>query len=217
MRLAWLSTLALALGAGCAAQSGDPPELRIPEATASVAGRCAGVLLESAAVVLTAAHCLKLDEAQVPVTFLDGQRLEGTLAAIDPQADLALLRLPHSPVGLRGLPLSGSLPAAGSAAYFAGRLDGGAVVQRIEIVRRARCPSLPGVPEALFTSLRGVPGDSGAPVVNEQLHVVGIVHGGARCSIAAPTASVGGMLRGLQGAGASAAPTAATFGSPSAP
>jgi S1-C subfamily serine protease len=53
------------------------------------------------------------------------------------------------------------------------------------------------VPQALFTTLHGRKGDSGAPVVDLQLRVVGLVHGGARCSIAAPTAEFAPVVRQL--------------------
>jgi hypothetical protein len=81
------------------------------------------------------------------------------------------------------------MPNPGDVATFTSRMSAPGVPQQIQIVRLAHCPSLPDVPEALFTSLRGKPGDSGSPVVNTKLEVVGLVHGGARCSIAAPTAS----------------------------
>jgi S1-C subfamily serine protease len=64
----------------------------------------------------------------------------------------------------------------------------------VELERLGRCPSLPGVPQALFTSLHGEKGDSGAPVVDHKLQVVGLVHGGAACSVAAPTAEIVPML-----------------------
>ena len=40
---------------------------------------------------------------------------------------------------------------------------------------------------ALFTSIDGIPGDSGAPIVDAGARVVGLVHGGAQCHIATPS------------------------------
>ncbi len=46
------------------------------------------------------------------------------------------------------------------------------------------------MPNAVFTSLDARPGDSGAPLVDPQGRVTAIVHGGARCEIAVPTAKL---------------------------
>src|SRR5262249_7276229 len=58
--------------------------------------------------------------------------------------------------------------------------------QDARIDRRGRCESLPRLPDALFTSLRGEPGDSGSPLVDGAARIIGLVHGGARCQIATP-------------------------------
>jgi hypothetical protein len=46
---------------------------------------------------------------------------------------------------------------------------------------------LPALGSALFTTIDGVPGDSGAPIVDSAARVVGLVHGGAQCHIATPS------------------------------
>jgi hypothetical protein len=46
---------------------------------------------------------------------------------------------------------------------------------------------LPALGGALFTTIDGVPGDSGAPIVDAGARVVGLVHGGAQCHIATPS------------------------------
>jgi hypothetical protein len=89
---------------------------------------------------------------------------------------------------VRALPIATALPLPGAGLLFFGRNDRPNEPQEVELERLGRCPSLPGVPQALFTSLHGEKGDSGAPVVDRDLQVVGLVHGGAACSIAAPTA-----------------------------
>lgn len=189
LAIAWLGVW---LGAsGCVqssvAQTEDPGEL-LQDATVTLEpARCAGVVAGDPSFVLTAAHCLQADEGRVEVSFRDGGRLSGKVIELDRRQDLALIRL-DEPAPVRALTVADALPPAGMAGLFAGRNDYGGPVQQIEVERLGRCPSLPGVPQALFTSLRGKKGDSGAPVVDEQLRVVGLVHGGAACSIAAPTA-----------------------------
>lgn len=198
---AWVAVALVGAGAaGCgpveAAADSLSPELRIQAATVTLEGRCAGVVAEGEWRVVTAAHCIRPGEQQVRLTFFDGSELTGNVAAVDRMEDMAILSL-EEPAPVMGLAIGDWLPNAGSAGYFAGRFDRGAQVQQITIVKLGRCPSLPGVPEALFTSLRGEPGDSGAPVVDTDLNVIGLVHGGARCSIAAPTHDVPRMLREL--------------------
>lgn len=200
-RLGVAALVALAVGGGCGPIE-DPapaltPEALIQQATVTIGGRCAGVVVADQELVLTAAHCLRDDERAVDVAFTSGEIGEAEVAAVDPSADLALLRLPTAPK-LEGLRVAETMPDPGARAYFAGRFDRGATLQEIHIVKRAPCPSLPEVPEALFTSLRGTPGDSGAPVVDLALNIVGLVHGGARCSIAAPTHEVPRMIRSLE-------------------
>lgn len=197
----WLGAVVALAVVGCGpvdeAAPTLPPELRIQQATVTVAGRCAGVIVADQALVLTAAHCLRPDDRTLSVAFMDGELAVTEVTAVDDAADVALLRLPSAPQ-LEGLPVADALPEPGTPAYFAGRFDRGATLQEVRIVKRAPCPSLPGVPEALFTSLRGTPGDSGAPVVDHDLQIVGLVHGGARCSIAAPTHEVPAMIRSLE-------------------
>lgn len=201
-RVAWVCAAALAAASvglgGCArveASSVDP-EATIHEATVTIAGRCAGVLIEDVPFVLTAAHCVTETDTVLPIVFIDGSEAVAEVATLDRDRDLALLELPVPPP-FPGLGLGEALPAPGTSAYFAGRYDRGASLQHIEVMRVGKCPSLPRAPHVMFTTLRGTPGDSGAPVVDENLDVVGLVHGGAACSIAAPTYVVPELLREL--------------------
>jgi S1-C subfamily serine protease len=151
-------------------------------------GHCAGVIVADGHHALTAAHCIQgAPGSRQSVLLRDGHLLGGVVKVVDPERDLAVLRLDtRAPV--HPLTLASSPPVAGEALLFAGRNDRDIPPQEVELRRLGRCPSLPDVPLALFTSLRGEPGDSGAPVVDDHLRVVGLVHGGAACSIVAPTA-----------------------------
>lgn len=170
---------------------------RIAEATVLlVPPRCAGVLVGDASWVLTAAHCVGRPGTQQQVELSDGNEADGTLVVVDRDNDLALIRLDEAPA-LAPLDLATELPAEGDPIFFVGRSDRPIPAQLVSIERLAPCPSLPSVPRALHTGLRGEPGDSGAPVVDLDLRVVGLVHGGAACSIAAPVAPMSPVLEQL--------------------
>jgi S1-C subfamily serine protease len=178
------------------ASDAESPEAALRSATVTVAERCAGVVVEGARHVVTAAHCVGGDEADLPLTLADGTRRIAQVLVVDRARDMAILGLAEA-APVRGLAIADSLPEPGAPLLFAGRADFGDPLQHVTVVRLGRCPSLPQVQNALFTSLRGIKGDSGAPIVDEHLRVVGLVHGGAQCSIAAPTAAVPAMLDAL--------------------
>jgi S1-C subfamily serine protease len=182
---------ALLAMAGCTVPeaSADDSSLVVQRATiALVPESCAGVIVGDERHAITSAHCIR-DEPGGPqaISLYDGTHIDGTLTVVDRDQDIALIKL-KEPAPVQPLTLADQLPKPGDEATFTSRMDQPGVPQQIQIQKLGRCPSLPQVPEALFTSLRGKPGDSGSPVVNPQLQVVGLVHGGARCSIAAPTA-----------------------------
>lgn len=168
----------------------EPDDNVLRDATVTIApGHCAGVIVADGRHALTAAHCMngKAPGARQSVVLRDGSSQGGEVKVVDPVRDLAVLRL-DSVAPVHPLAVAPSPPVPGDTLFFAGRNDRAIATQEVELRRLGRCPSLPGVPQALFTGLHGVPGDSGAPVVDKQFHVVGLVHGGAACSIAAPTA-----------------------------
>jgi S1-C subfamily serine protease len=152
-------------------------------------GHCAGVVVGQGRHVLTAAHCVAPEAGTERANFEDGQLARGRYVFVDRGRDMALLEL-ETQAPVAPLEVARGLPIPGAMLVFTGRHDRPGEPQRVMLERWGRCPSLPGVPSALFTTMHGEPGDSGAPLVDEQLRVVGLVHGGARCSIAAPTADV---------------------------
>jgi S1-C subfamily serine protease len=151
-------------------------------------GHCAGVVVADGHHALTAAHCIDVAPGgHQPVVLRSGKLLTGVVKVVDPERDLAVIRFDEK-APVRALPIATVMPMPGEGLLFAGRNDRPIEPQEVELTRLGRCPSLPGVPQALFTSLRGEKGDSGAPVVDHRLQVVGLVHGGAACAVAAPTA-----------------------------
>jgi S1-C subfamily serine protease len=107
-------------------------------------------------------------------------RLVGANAASD-QAVLFL----EEPAGVEPLPIVRRRQIPGTLLFFEGN-PSHPRFQSARLDRIGRCPSLPDLPDALFTSIEGVPGDSGAPLVDGAARIVGLVHGGARCHIATP-------------------------------
>jgi S1-C subfamily serine protease len=190
----WLAAI------GCApvreVSAAEPSEL-IRRATISLPGRCAGVVAQGGDFAVTAAHCISPGEEFVAVEFFDGSSDVADVVLHDRGQDIAILDLTRQPPS-EGLAFATALPEPGTDVYFGGRLEATHPVQFVKVVRLGRCPSLPQVPQALFTSLHGAKGDSGAPVVDTRLRVVGLVHGGAACSIAAPTHDVNQLIASVE-------------------
>jgi S1-C subfamily serine protease len=156
---------------------------------------CAGSVAGDREHVVTAAHCVLDDATSVRVRFSEGTNVTSSIAHIDRDADIALLRLEApAPTTIEPLPLSSVLPQRGSRVLFVGRTDRPSRTQVVRVERLGRCPSIPGQRQALFTSVQARPGDSGAPLLHPELGVVGVIHGGAACHIAAPTASLAKAL-----------------------
>jgi hypothetical protein len=165
-------------------------------------GRCAGVWAQSdnsAPMLVTAAHCVLPREQTLPVILFDGRKTTARLMAINRGTDVAVLELGAAP-HVAPLHVAENLPAIGDEVLFAGRNDRGMPLQKADLARLGRCPSLPAVPNALFTTLQAIPGDSGAPLVNDALEVVGLVHGGAACHIATPGTEILPVLADASGA-----------------
>lgn len=159
-------------------------------ATANVDGRCRGVLVDDRQTVLTAAHCVRRGERKLAIE-IGGQVHRAVVQWLHRGRDLALVHLRKAAAG-RPLAVARELPELDQQLLYAGGADASA--QRVKIQRLARCPSLPCVEKALFTTLNARPGDSGSPLVDREGRVVGLVHGGASCHIAAPTHHVGKWL-----------------------
>jgi len=145
---------------------------------------CSGVLDENEQIVLTARHCIDPGVQKLKVRFTNGATRTGWVAATDEAADQAVLFL-EDPVDIAPLPIVRRRQIPGTVLYFEGHPDQPRF-QSARLDRIGRCPSLPALPDALFTSIDGRPGDSGAPLVDGAGRIVGLVHGGARCHIATP-------------------------------
>jgi hypothetical protein len=198
----WTATCTLALLAAVLvgpAEAGAPLDRgRLQRAlhAASVVvepSRCAGVLAEARDLVFTARHCVRgRRSGRVTVRFATGETRGAAIVATDSVADQALLLL-DDPVPIEPLLLVRRQPQAGTVLYFQGN-PARPQFQRARIDRVGRCPSLPHLPNALFTSVRGQPGDSGAPLVDGMGRVVGLVHGGERCHIATPAHTLARLI-----------------------
>ena len=183
---------ALAIAAGFAAAAvvahaaiPDGLQERLLAATVQLdGGSCSGVLVDGPDLVLTARHCIT-SGATHALRFSNGAERTGWVAGVDDAADQALLLL-EEPVTLAPLQLAKQPAIAGTVLYFAGN-PRNPRFQEAKLDRTGRCPSLPNIDTSLFTTIDGIPGDSGAPLVDSASHVVGLVHGGAQCHIATPS------------------------------
>ncbi len=190
MRSALLIAIVLLLARAASAESGDVRQ-RVHAASVTVGGGCSGVLADGPDLVVTARHCV-VDGGALEVRFTNGVVRTGLVAATDDVADQAVLLL-EEPVAITPLALARTIPIPGSILYFEGN-PRDPRYQEAQLERVDRCPSLPGLPDALFTTVRGVPGDSGAPLVDAAARIVGLVHGGAQCQIATPADTLARLI-----------------------
>jgi S1-C subfamily serine protease len=174
----------------------DAMQQRVREASVFLPSRaCTGVVVGSARVIATAAHCLVPGRKTTPVELSDGSRVSARVAHVDLDRDVALLVTEESS-SVAPLSLASGMPRAGSQLLFLGRPDR-ARARIASVTRLGPCPSLPKLPAAAFTTLSAVPGDSGAPLVDDTGRVVALVHGGARCHIAVPVQPLTAAFRKL--------------------
>jgi S1-C subfamily serine protease len=171
-----------------AAHANPPPvprELRVALGAATVEvlpAHCTGVVIERPWLVATAKHCI---DAGAALRVKSGDVVRpAEVVAEDAVADQVLLEL-REPLPVTPLGVVRHLPIVGTVLYFHGNPDRPRW-QSARLDKIAPCPSLPDLRGALFTSIDGTPGDSGAPLVDLLGRVVGLVHGGARCRIATP-------------------------------
>jgi hypothetical protein len=171
-----------------------PPAVRraLTEATVLVLpAECGGVLAASRDLVATALHCIDRGAA-LRVRIRGGAVLDARLEATDAVSDQAVLLL-ERPAAVTPLAIARRPPIVGTVVYFQGNPQRPRP-QAARVDRLGRCESLPRLPDALFTSVRGEPGDSGSPLVDGAAEIVGLVHGGARCQIATPASHLGPLV-----------------------
>lgn len=176
--------LALALASPAAADADGDIRQRLHAASVNVGPGCSGVLTEGSDLVVTARHCVTGGKV-LEIRFTNGLVRTGFVAATDDAADQAVLLLEEPVATVQPLMLARGIPIPGSILYFEGNPHTPRF-QEARLDHTGRCPSLPRLPNALFTTIAGVPGDSGAPLVDAGGRVVGLVHGGAQCEIVTP-------------------------------
>lgn len=164
----------------------------LTRATVRLASGCTGVLVEEGQLVATAYHCVDDGRQNVEVRLADGSTHTAWVVGTDPVADQAVLFIAE-PVRLRPLQVLRARPVPGSVLFFAGHPDR-LRVREARLDRLGACPSLPGLSDALFTTIDGVPGDSGAALVDGAGRIAGLVHGGAQCRIATPARTLGALV-----------------------
>jgi len=180
-----LALLVLLAGpANQAPVAGDLPIRRALQAASVVVETtgCAGAVAESQQIIVTAKHCI--EGSTLRVRLSTGAERTAWLVATNDASDQAVLFL-EEPAGVEPLAIVRRRQIPGTVLYFEGN-PGHPRFQSARLDRIGRCPSLPDLPDALFTSIVGVKGDSGAQLVDGASRIVGLVHGGARCHIATP-------------------------------
>jgi S1-C subfamily serine protease len=181
-RLVLMIGLLVAAAGPLAAQERTVRRL-LADATVRLASGCTGAIAERSQLIVTAYHCVT-DRGSVGARLATGEERTAWVVATDQVADQAVLFLEESSE-VTPLRIGRRREIPGAVLYFAGHPDRVAF-QSARLDRIGVCPSLPGLPNALFTSIKGTPGDSGAALVNAAGDLVGLVHGGARCEIATP-------------------------------
>jgi S1-C subfamily serine protease len=156
---------------------------------------CAGALAATRSLVVTARHCVRRLGQSLDVYLARNQVRRARVVALDERADQAVLLL-TAPARLEPLGILRRQAKPGTVVYFAGNPER-PTFERARLERIGRCPSLPRLPDALFTTIHGEPGDSGAPLVDDGGRIVGLVHGGARCHIATPGDRLWRLVEGV--------------------
>jgi len=195
-----VSMLLLALAAMPA--SARPPtdvlvRSALREATVSLDTGCSGALAEQPQLIATALHCVEKADKSVQARLSNGEVRRAWIVATDQVADQAVLFMEEK-VKLQPLDVVRRPQITGTVLYFQGHPERPRF-QEARLDRVGTCQSLPALPNALFTSIEGVPGDSGAPLVDGAGRIVGLVHGGADCHIATPANTLAAMFEDILG------------------
>ena len=203
MRLGGALLLAL-----CAAVPAVAGSLAVPRAVRDaldmatvlvLPSRCAGVVVESAMLVATARHCVDGADQRVRVRLESGEEIAGRVVVQDDRTDQVIIRL-RDPAPVDPLPIARRSLIRGTVLYFQGNPERPRP-QDVRLDDIGACGSLPDLPDAFFTSIRGTPGDSGSPVVDGGAEVVGLLHGGARCHIVTPAKRLLPLVRKAEAGG----------------
>ncbi len=137
-----------------------------------------GFVYDPAGFIVTNAHVVA-GATQIEITFADGTISEATLVGLDPDSDLAVLKVAQLPAGVNALPLGNinelavgqTVVAIGNPFGLEGTLTRG-IISALGRTIPAMTPF--SIPHAIQTDAAINPGNSGGPLLDLQGRVVGV-------------------------------------------
>jgi S1-C subfamily serine protease len=165
-------------------QSGFPepagPGGRIPGGPGGPPGpsQGSGFVYDQAGYIVTNAHVVA-GSNQIETTFADGTITEAVIVGLDPDSDLAVLKVAQLPAGVKALPLGNMNElAVGQTVVAIGNPFGleGTLTRGIISALGRTIPALTpfSIPHAIQTDAAINPGNSGGPLLDLQGRVVGV-------------------------------------------
>jgi S1-C subfamily serine protease len=182
-------------------------------------GQGSGFVLDGQGYIATNAHVVTAENSdtqraqQVFVEFSDGNRVPAQIVGTDPNADVALLKVPPEGLSLTPLPLGSSAaikvgePVAAIGSPF-GEKQSLSVGVVSAIDRNIRSLTRFGIGNAIQTDAAINPGNSGGPLLDAKGRVIGVnaqiksqSGGGEGVGFAIPVDTVGRSLKELRAEG----------------
>jgi 2-alkenal reductase len=142
-------------------------------------GAGSGFVLDDQGHIVTNNHVVA-DAAAVTVVFFDGTEAVAEVVGVDPDSDLAIVRVDQMPEGVHSLPLADSeqvavgqwVSAIGNPFGLGTSMSVGIVSATGRMIASGATPF--SIPEAIQTDAAINPGNSGGPLLNLDGEVVGV-------------------------------------------
>lgn len=142
-------------------------------------GAGSGFVLDDQGNIVTNNHVVA-DATAVTVVFFDGTEAEAEVIGVDPDSDLAIVRVDQLPEGVHSLPLGDSeavavgewVTAIGNPFGLGTSMSVGIVSATGRMIASGATPF--SIPEAIQTDAAINPGNSGGPLLNLEGQVVGV-------------------------------------------